>query len=143
MRQGLWVLAGLIGVAALAGCQIAVTCPPPPPGRPSMAVRSPSEAEIDAAGRLEFESSRLAMLDQIAQRHDLDPRAQWHLVGVAYHRLDFEASKVHLLTTLIQNPRFANASKQAILDGLSEHLDFESSRVHILNTIQQKGELEQ
>lgn len=94
-------------------------------------------AEIEAAARLNFDSSRVESLRAIAARPSLGPTAQVHLVNAAYRRLSFENSKVAVLQTLIHNPAFSNSARHAISAQLSA-LTFDSSRQTILREMNQR-----
>ncbi|HKS36150.1 MAG TPA: hypothetical protein VJW76_03100, partial [Verrucomicrobiae bacterium] len=102
MRSNLPFLALALIAAGLTGCvgvSIGSRRPPDPPAPPVMVTSADAAtvAEIDAAARLSFDSSRLQALNRIAQRDDLNPTAQVHLVNVGYRCLSFENSKVALL----------------------------------------------
>jgi hypothetical protein len=97
-------------------------------------------AEIDAAGKLDFDSSRGAALDLIAARKNLAPSVQVHLVNTIFRRLSFENSKMSVLQTLVKNPSFSNAAKQSILAQLPK-LNFDSNKSALLRWINDRGEL--
>src|SRR5262245_1336390 len=80
-------------------------------------------AEIDAAGKLDFEDSRVNALKQVAGRSGLTPANQVHLVNVTLRKLSFDQGRVDVLLTLIQNPAFSPAAKEAIFRQM-ERLDF-------------------
>lgn len=104
---------------------------PTPPSNPAEAA---TLAEIDAAARLSFDSSRLDSLSAIARRPDLPAAAQVHLVHVAYRCLSFEHSKVSLLSQIIGNPSFSDYTRHAIVAQLGG-LSHDSSRQSILKQL--------
>jgi hypothetical protein len=95
-------------------------------------------AEIDAAGKLSFDSGRVAALQNIASRPALDSAAQVHLVNAAFERLEFEASKLQVLMTLIQNPALSPAGKEAIFRQI-DRLEFDGSKRQVIDAIQQRA----
>ncbi len=97
-------------------------------------------AEIDAAGKLNFDSSQVTALKRIAQRTELSSISQAHLVSVTFHQLRFSSSQMMVLQSLINNPSFANAAKQGILANLSR-MSFDSDRLTLLRMINDRGEL--
>jgi hypothetical protein len=99
-------------------------------------------AEIDAASKLKFDSTRVGAMSAIAQRSDLTPAAQVHLVEAALRCLDFENSKVNILQTLIDNRAFCRAAKESILVQLDK-LSFENNRKAIFEAINHRGSLAQ
>jgi len=128
----------ILGV--LTGCVI-VSEPEEPPVvlRPGSAEAS-TFAEIDAAGRLSFDSSRTSALKSIASRTNLSEMAQVHLVDTVFRRIGFESSRMSVLQTLIENEAFAHAAKQRLLANLSK-LDFDSDRAAVLRMLDKRGEL--
>jgi hypothetical protein len=128
--------------AALSGC-IVIAKNETPPGTvvvPQTTEDSVAFAEIDAAGKLDFEQSRLAALNGIASRTNLSPTVQVRLVDTAFKRLDFEQNKVHLFETLIKNPAFANPAKQTLLMNLNK-LSFDQNRSTVLRLLNERGDL--
>ncbi len=101
---------------------------------------SATVAEIDAASKLHFDSTRVGALSVIAERPDLSPAAQVHLVDAAFRCLDFENSKIGILQTLIDNRAFCRAAKESILTQLDK-LSFENNRKAILDAINRRGSL--
>jgi len=110
-----------------------VVSPPTLPGPADAA----TVAEIDAAARLDFETSRLKSLQQIAQRADLSSVVQVHLVNVGYRTLSFEQNKMALLRTVIANASFADATRQAIMSQLGA-LSFDANRQAILREVNER-----
>ena len=109
---------------------------PPPPD----VVCVPTDAvveEIDAVGKLTFESDKLEGYKRIAARHNLDDTVQAYLVEAIFDKLTFESSKETALMTLIKNPCFSLAARQAILNHL-ERLSFESTKARILRAVDER-----
>ena len=118
---------------------------PPHPPKPSCPV-DPADYtvvidEIDAAGRLDFDPSRVEMLKSIAERPGLTDAAQAHLVCTALCRLDFDPSKEKVLLALVHNPEFRPRAKGAILRNLNR-LSFEPTRTHLMREMQGRGDEE-
>src|SRR5262245_25442071 len=132
---------GLTGVC-LTGCivfSVERKNPPPPPAPevvmvPSTTADSVVLAEIDAAAKLDFDSSRLTALNKIAARTNLSASAQVCLVNHVFKRLDFDSSKMTVLNTLVVNPGFCNAAKQTVLTDLSK-LSYDNDRASLLASI--------
>ena len=91
-------------------------------------------AEIDAIGKLSFDSEREAGYKQIAERDGLSREAQIHLVEAVLGKLSFDGAKEELLLTLIANPSFSSAAEREILNSV-DRLAFESSKKRILKAI--------
>jgi len=94
-------------------------------------------AEIDAAGKLDFDNSRMEALNAIAARANLSPAAQAQLVKTALTRLDFENAKLTVLQSLIKNPAFGEAGRQAIMENLDK-FTFETSKQTIMNSVNKR-----
>ena len=92
--------------------------------------------EIDTAGQLAFDNNKAAILTSIAQREDLSPAAQVHLVDVTFKHLSFENMKVDVLLALIENPNFSTDARSAIL-GRLDRLAFETNKIKILEALGQ------
>ena len=90
--------------------------------------------EIDAIGKLAFDNSRRDGFKRIAQREDLSPEAQVHLVKATFKYLSFENSKKEILLTLINNPNFCSDAEIEILNSLDK-LAFNNSKEEILKAI--------
>lgn len=144
--QRLFLNVGLLSVAVvLSGCVVSVgsrvQSPPPPPPPPTVVVGDPGQAatiaEIDAAAHFNMDSSRTHALGQIAERPNLAPPVQVHLINTAYHRLQFDSSKVQILQKMIARPDFCDATRHAIVSQLGR-LGFESSKQDLLNRINQR-----
>jgi hypothetical protein len=97
-------------------------------------------AEIDAAGKLDFENSRASALITIAGRTNLSCSAQVHLQDTAFRRMSFENQKMDVLRTLIRNSSFCNPAKQNLLVNLNK-LSFDNNRAEILRLINERGTL--
>lgn len=90
--------------------------------------------EIDAVGKLPFDSDRRQGYERIAAREGLSPEVQVHLIEAALGKLAFDNAKEDVLLTLIRNPGFSSAAERAILDKL-DRLAFASSKKKILKAI--------
>ncbi|UCF15727.1 MAG: hypothetical protein JSW59_20220 [Phycisphaerales bacterium] len=91
-------------------------------------------AEIDAVGKLSFDSERKKGYERIAQREGLSPEAQVYLVEAVLDKLSFDNAKEAVLLALIENPDFSSAAESEILDRI-DRLAFESSKNKILKAI--------
>jgi hypothetical protein len=139
MKDLIRLLATAVVGILLAGCIVVATDDSPPvvePPSPEAATR----AEIDAAGNLGFDNSRVAALNTIAGRANLSQSAQVHLVKTVFRRLTFDNNQMTVLRTLIANESFSNAAKQTLLAQMSK-LHFESSKSALLQLISDRGEL--
>lgn len=136
-------LALLATVLGLTGCVVSVgsRVQTPPPAPPPVVVGDPGQAatiaEIDAAAHLSMDSSRTQTLGQIAERPNLAPPVQVHLINTTYRCLNFDSSKVHVLQKMIARPDFCDATRHAIVSQLGR-LGFESSKHDLLNRINQR-----
>jgi len=97
----------------------------------------PVFAEIRAAGRLSFDSSRVEALTSIARRPELSPAAQVYLVRTIMLRGSFESSRQSVLMALIKNPSFSPAARQCILKHL-DHLKFDATKTAILKAMRDR-----
>ncbi len=148
MKTGLAILGVGLAAVFLTGCivfSVERKNPPPPPAPEVVVVPSASAdsvvlAEIEAAAKLDFDSSRLTALNNIASRTNLSAAAQVCLVSHVFKRLDFDSSKITVLNTLVGNPGFCNAAKQTVLTDLSK-LSYDNDRASLLASINQRGEL--
>jgi hypothetical protein len=107
---------------------------PTPPMTPAEAA---TIAEIDASARLSFDSARRESLMRVAQRPELTPTVQVHLINVAYRSLSFESAKLEVLRAIIANPGFTDAARQAIVSQLN-HLSHDSHKQEILRHLNQR-----
>ena len=94
-------------------------------------------AEIDAVGKLSFDSDRKNGYERIAERQGLSPVAQVHLVEAALGKLSFDNAKEEVLLTLIENPDFCSAAEREILESI-DRLAFESSKKEVLKAISER-----
>ena len=91
-------------------------------------------AEIDAVGKLSFDSERKRAYERIAERQGLSPDVQVYLVGAVLGKLSFDNAKEEVLLTLIENPGFSSSAELEILERI-EALAFENSKKKILKAI--------
>jgi len=91
-------------------------------------------AEIDAVGKLSFDSERKDGYERIAERQGLSPGAQVHLVEAVLGKLSFDNAKEQVLLTLIENPGLCTAAEREILERI-DRLAFESSKKKILKAM--------
>lgn len=139
----------LIALSLAAGCVVHVGSSSPKIQRevitkevvvvPAGTEDSGNIAEIDAAAQLSFDPARSGALKKVAQRPNLSPAVQVHLVNVTLKRVDFDPNKVEILQTLIANPCFSGSAKETILKQLNA-LSFEPNRAAILEAIQKRAE---
>ncbi len=138
-----WVgMVAMLGLTMLAGCIVSLGSHSHHEHGCYIEDCLPSEgdpvfAEIHAAGRLGFDSSRVEALTNIARRPDLTPAAQTYLVRTTMLRVSFESSKQALLMALIKNPAFSHAAKRCILRHLS-HLKFDATKTAILKAMRKR-----
>ena len=91
-------------------------------------------AEIDAVGKLSFESDRKQAYERIAAREGLSDESQVHLVEAMLDKLTFDNAKEEVLLTLIENPDFCSDAERIILEKLDK-LAFASSKKRILKAM--------
>lgn len=132
-------LALLAAVLGLTGCVVSVgsrvqTPPPVVVGDPGQAA---TIAEIDAAAQFHMDSARTHALSQIAERPNLAPPVQVHLINTTYRCLQFDSSKVAVLQKIIARPDFCDATRHALVTQLGR-LSFESSKQDLLSRINQR-----
>ena len=135
MNRSLLVVGLLVSAICLGGCIFIVDEETRGPNRPR--TYSPDDetiAEIDAVGKLSFDSDREQGYKRIAARQGLSAEAQVHLVEAALGRLSFDNAKEDVLLTLIENPNFSRAAERAILQMLDK-LAFANSKKKILKAI--------
>jgi hypothetical protein len=135
------MFAGLLGFAiCLGGCLVIVDEEKNEPGRPERPSRNNASdndaviAEIDAVGKLPFDSDREQAYKRIAARKGLSARGQVHLVEAVFSSLAFENAKTDVLLTLIANPDFSSAAEREILEKIDK-LAFPRSKKTILKAI--------
>ena len=131
MKNGLIVVGLAVSVSCLGGCLFVVSDETHDHGGGSAGA---TIAEIDAVGKLSFDSERKKGYERIAERDGLSPRAQVYLVEAAIGKLSFDNAKEEVLLTLIENPDFSNAAEREILESI-DRLAFESSKKKILKAI--------
>lgn len=139
LRAGLLVCAfGLSGCVISVGSRVQA---PPPPAPPPVVITDSGDAatvaEINAAAQLNMDSSKTQTLAQIAERPNLSPPVQVHLINTAYRSLGFESSKVQVLQKMIARADFCDVTRQAIVSQLGT-LGFESNKQDLLNRINQR-----
>jgi len=130
MRNGLLVVELALLMLFAGGCDVFV-------GEETRRTRTSSGAtiaEIDAIGKLSFDSERKAGYERIAAREGLGAAAQVHLVEAVLDRLSFDNAKEQVLLALIVNPDFCSAAEREILERI-DNLAFESSKKNILKAI--------
>lgn len=123
----------------LTGCTVIVHEQKRHPRRPNV-ICVPDDGtieEINAAGKLSFEPSKMDAYERIARRPGLSDAAQEHLVNAVFDNLSFEPSKRDVLMALISNPCFSPAGRQAILTQL-DRLSFEPTKSEILEAISRR-----
>jgi len=130
MRNGLLVVELVVLILCAGGCDVFVG----DETRRTRAGSSATIAEIDAIGKLSFNSERKKGYERIAAREGLAPAAQVHLVEAVLEKLSFDSGKEEVLLTLIENPDFCSAAEREILEGI-DRLAFESSKKKILSAI--------
>jgi len=132
MNRRLLVVGLFVSAICLGGCVVIVDeeTRGPRPHRPD----DDTIAEIDAVGKLSFDSDRKQGYERIAAREGLSAEAQVHLVEEALGRLSFDNAKEDVLLTLIENPDFSRAAELTILEKLDK-LAFASSKKKILKAI--------
>ena len=134
MNKNLLIVGFFILAMFLNGCVVVFDEETREPSGP--ATHSPDDtiAEIDAVGKLPFDSDREQGYKRIAERPGLSPEAQVHLIEAALGRLSFDNAREKVLLTLIENPDFYRAAERTILEKLDK-LAFPSSKKRILKAI--------
>ena len=145
--QNIFRVGLLAGVLGLSGCVVSVgsrvqsTPPPPSTPPPTIVVSDPGQAatiaEIDAAGQLNIDSSRAHALGQIAERPNLAPPVQVHLINTVYRNLNIESSKVFVLQKIVARNDFCDLTRQAVVSQLGQ-LRIESSKQALLHQINER-----
>ena len=132
MNRSLLVFGLFVSAICIGGCVVIVDeeTRGPRPHRPD----DETIAEIDAVGKLSFDSDREQGYERIAARQGISAGAQVHLVEAALGRLSFDNAREDVLLTLIANPDFSRAAEQTILERLDK-LAFASSKKKILKAI--------
>lgn len=134
MNRSLLVVGLFVSAICLGGCIVIVDEETREPS--GSGIHSPDDtiAEIDAVGKLSFDSDREQGYERIAARQGLSAEAQVHLVEAALGRLSFDNAKEDVLLTLIENPDFSRAAERTILEKL-DRLAFANSKKKILKAI--------
>ena len=130
MKNSLIVVGLVVSVLCVGGCVVFVS-------EETRRTRGGSDAtiaEIDAVGKLSFDSERKDGYERIAERQGLSPGAQVHLVEAVLGKLSFDNAKEQVLLTLIENPDFCSVAEREILERI-DRLAFESSKKKILKAI--------
>ena len=135
MNRSLLVIGLFLSAVCVAGCVVIVNEETRGPDGPDVYMPDDETiAEIDAVGRLPFDSDRKQGYERIAAREGLSPEAQVHLVEAALGKLSFDNAKEEVLLTLIENPDFSSVAERAILEKIDK-LAFSSSKNKILKAI--------
>ena len=134
MNKNLLIVGFFILAMFLNGCIVVLDEETRGPSGPGPSFPDDTIAEIDAVGKLPFDSDREQAYKRIADREGLSPEAQVHLVEAALGRLSFDNAKEDVLLTLIENPDFSRAAERTILEKL-DRLAFANSKKKILKAI--------
>ncbi len=94
--------------------------------------------EIDGVKTLSFDNNRIKRYKAIAQRPDLTPNVQVHLVRAFCHYLPFDNDRYECLVVLIHNPCFSCLAREEILNSL-KYLPFDKQRVGIMEEMDKRG----
>ena len=130
MKNSLIVVELVVSMLCVGGCTVFV-------GEEARAHRAGSDAtiaEIDAIGKLSFDSERKEGYERIAVREGLTARAQVRLIEAILDNLAHDSAKEQVLLTLIENPDFCGAAEREILERI-DRLAFESGKKKILKAI--------
>ncbi len=127
MKISLIIFALFVSASWLGGCAVLVD-------KRAEGSADATVAEIDAVGKLSFDSERKKGYERIAERDGLSPESQIYLVEAVLKKLSFDNAKEEVLLTLIANPGFSNAAEREILERI-DRLAFESSKKKILKAI--------
>jgi len=130
MKNSLIVVELVVSMLCVGGCVIFV-------GEETRGHRGGSDAtiaEIDAVGKLSFDSERKKGYERIAAREGLAATAQVHLTEAVLSKLSFDNAKEQVLLNLIDNPDFCSAAEREILERI-DALAFESSKKKVLKAI--------
>ena len=135
MNKNLLMVGFFILVMFLNGCIFIVDEETRGPDRPRTHLPDDETiTEIDAVGKLPFDSDRKQGYERIAAREGLSAEAQVHLVEAALGKLAFDNAKEEVLLTLIKNPDFSSEAERTILEKL-DRLAFSSSKKKVLKAI--------
>ena len=136
-RESLLAIGMFVLAVCAGGCVVVVNEETREPRERTRLPADPTVAEIDAVGKLSFDSDREQGYKRIAQREGLSAHAQVHLVEAAIGKLAFDNARQEVLLTLIENPGFCDAAEHAILEKLDK-LAFENSKKKILDAISKR-----
>ncbi len=131
MKDGMIVVGVAVSVLYLGGCIFVHSDETHDHGRFSA---DGAITEIDAVGKLSFDSERQKGYERIAQRQGLSSEAQVYLVEAVLKKLSFDNAKEEVLLALIDNPDFSGAAEREILDRI-DRLAFGSSKQKVLKAI--------
>jgi len=135
MNRSLLVIGLFLSAVCLAGCVVIVNEESRGPDGPEVYIPDDETiVEIDAVGKLPFDSDRKQGYERIASREGLSAEAQVHLVDAALGKLSFDNAKEEVLLKLIENPDFSREAERTILEKLDK-LAFSSSKKKILKAI--------
>jgi len=134
MNKNFLIVGFFMPAMFLNGCFVIVDEQTREPGGPVTHLPDDTIAEIDAVGKLSFDSDREQAYKRIAARQGLSAEAQVHLVEASLGRLSFDNARENVLLTLIANPDFSRAAERMILEKLDK-LAFPSSKNRILKAI--------
>ena len=134
MNRSLLVFGLFVSAICIGGCVFIVDEETRGPSGPVVYSPDDTIVEIDAVGKLSFDSDREQGYKRIAERQGLSPEAQVHLVEAALGRLSFDNAREDVLLTLIGNPDFSGDAERTILEKLDK-LAFSSSKKRILKAI--------
>ena len=135
MNKSLLVVGLLVSAICLGGCIVIVDEETSGPSGPKVYLPDDGTiAEIDAVGKLSFDSDRKQGYERIAAREGISAETQVHLVEAALGKLSFDNAKEDVLLTLIENPDFCSAAERKILEKL-DRLAFASNKKKILKAI--------
>ena len=135
MNRSLLVIGLFLSAVCLAGCVVIVNEKSRGPDEPEVYIPDDETiVEINAVGKLPFDSDRKQGYERIASREGLSPEAQVHLVDAALGKLSFDNAKEEVLLKLIENPDFSREAERTILEKLDK-LAFTSSKNKILKAI--------
>ncbi len=131
MKNGLIVVGLVVSMLCVGGCFLVVSDETHDHGGYSS---DGAIAEIDAIGKLSFDSERQKGYERIARRQGLSPEAQVYLAEAVLKKLSFDNAKEAVLLTLIDNPDFSSAAEEKILEKI-DRLAFENSKQKVLKAI--------
>jgi len=135
MNKSLLVIGLFLSAVCVVGCVVIVNEKSRGPDEPEVYIPDDETiVEIDAVGKLPFDSDRKQGYERIASREGLSAEAQVHLVDAALGKLSFDNAKEEVLLKLIENPDFSREAERTILEKLDK-LAFSSSKKKILKAI--------